>query len=141
MVATPRERKYIVKIEVLARRMAIVESGNNPDAMGDDGRARGRWQLHPPWFAQWYQPELGDTWDQADARALYRYLVDRHHRSASVFEALALFHLGHAPRSHSDYVSAVGYATGYGFSTGELDSPVECGSVQFEDFYGYVSAA
>lgn len=32
---------------------ALCESVDNPEAWGDDGRACGRWQIHPSAYASW----------------------------------------------------------------------------------------
>ena len=133
-----------MRIDLLARCMAHVESDNTAAAQGDDGRAFGRWQMHPAWFAQWYTPQLGDTWDRACARALWRFLRAEAAGGRSVFQALALFHLGHDPRTYQDHVAALAYAARYGFKPGEfaqLDSAVLTDSITFDGFYGYVSAA
>jgi hypothetical protein len=130
-----------MRIDLLARRMAEVESGNNPNATGDDGRARGRWQMHPAWFLEWSVPRLGDTWDEAMARALLRYLRARALDGWSVFQVLGDFHLGHVPKAHADFAAALAYAARYGFSTDQLDSRVTTDNITFDGFYGYVSAA
>ncbi|MCL4532561.1 MAG: hypothetical protein M1582_05140, partial [Actinobacteria bacterium] len=119
---------------------AIVESGNNAAAMGDDGRAAGRWQQHPAWFAQWYPATLGDTWDVAFARAVQRYLRAEAAEGRTVFQALALFHLGHDPRTHGDVVAAMSYAEQY-YPSSRLDEVLGVGNMTFEDFYAYASAA
>lgn len=130
-----------MRIDLLARRMAEVESNNNPDAVGDDGRARGRWQMHPPWFVEWAVPKLGDTWDMAYARALLRYLRAAAAGGWSVFQTLSAFHLGHEPKTHQDFALAMAYAQRYGFSPTQLDSALIGDSIVFDGFYGYVSAA
>ena len=130
-----------MRIDVLARRMAEVESNNNPEAVGDDGRARGRWQMHPAWFIKWAVPQLGDTWDEAMARALLHYLRAQAAAGRSVFLAISAFHLGHDPKSHEDFRLAMAYTDRYGFSSAQLDSAVIGDNIVFDGFYGYVSAA
>ena len=52
------------------RALAIIESGENPLASGDGGRAIGILQQHPSFFVQWYkEPDVTDTWNTAHIKA------------------------------------------------------------------------
>ena len=62
-------------VEQFLQALASVESSNNPQAWGDDGRAMGRWQVHPDrvWSESRLRrvaPNLGETWDSWIGRIL-----------------------------------------------------------------------
>ena len=82
--------------DVLAR----VESDDDPQATGDSGRAYGRWQMHPSFYATWgprpYQFQGRElTWDEAFELALQNFhQMGTITRPDVTFEQLAMaFHL------------------------------------------------
>ena len=64
----------------VVRALAIVESGEQPNAVGDNGQARGLLQLHPSQFRQYYGAsatflaDVHDTWVEADIKCCAAYL-------------------------------------------------------------------
>ena len=84
-----------------ATAIAIVESGNrsNPP-MGDDGRAIGRYQMHPDWVMEWAVrlklfPLLGETWDSFFTRLIQGYYTYHIGQGLTALEAAVSFHVGH----------------------------------------------
>lgn len=79
--------------------LAEVESSNNPEAWGDDGRAMGRCQVHPDalWtYCHRYKvtPQLRETWDHLVRRVLtafYNEWAQAHEPREIAME----WHLGH----------------------------------------------
>lgn len=61
------------------RALAVVESNEDEVLRGDNGKAFGLLQCHPPFIAQYYRPPHGsdDTWTQAQIRAVAAYFADR----------------------------------------------------------------
>lgn len=51
--------------------LAIIESNENPAAVGDGGRAFGLLQQHPAFFTEFYMavPDVADDWPTAQIRA------------------------------------------------------------------------
>jgi hypothetical protein len=75
------------------------ESGGNPLAIGDDGRAWTSIQCHPPWLWQWASalnvpPRLGESWDAWAIRVLWAFAW--HHRAWDPVALAMYFHVGHA---------------------------------------------
>src|SRR5215469_2293966 len=59
------------------RAFAIIESGENPQAVGDGGQAYGLLQYHPATLAHWYaraQMSVSDTWEAASIKACAAFL-------------------------------------------------------------------
>lgn len=76
------------------------ESGDNPNArLGDNGRALGRFQVHPDWV--WtqcrrfgLQPALDETWDSF----ITRLVIEFFNHNVSLMDDLSVamyFHIGH----------------------------------------------
>ena len=80
--------------------LAHTESGDNPNApLGDNGRASGRWQMHPDWFWEWANhynlpPDLNETLDSWFGRIILAFAND-HLRWMEPINAAMYFHLGH----------------------------------------------
>jgi hypothetical protein len=80
--------------------LAHTESKSNPNApLGDDGRALGRWQVHPDWV--WstarrfsLQPLLNESWDRFVERLVTAFYKE-HSQYLSDIEVAMFFHLGH----------------------------------------------
>jgi len=75
------------------------ESDGLTDRWGNDGRAMGRFQVHPSWvwqYAHRYQvvPRLDVTWDQWVAQ-LVGLFFDEYSRSSRPIEVAMHFHRGH----------------------------------------------
>ncbi len=76
-----------------------IESGDNPDSWGDQGRAMGRYQLHPDWLWEWASrlgtaPHLNERWDDWATRIVEAFFV----RWTAVMlpvEVAMFFHEGH----------------------------------------------
>ena len=98
--------------EAFSTAIAIVESGNrsNPP-LGDDGRARGRYQLHPDFYDEWktklnIQVILGETWDSMDTRIVQGYFTLRMGQGMTAVQAAVSFHRGHPCREgDSDWLA------------------------------------
>ena len=79
--------------------LAVVESSNDSEAWGDDGRAMGRWQVHPDrvWSESRLRrvaPNLGETWDSWIGRILTVIFKGLYPVESPV--AIAMYwHLGH----------------------------------------------
>jgi len=64
----------------IVRALAIVESQEQPNAVGDNGQARGLLQIHPAQFRQYYGAsatflaDIHDTWIEADIKCCAAYL-------------------------------------------------------------------
>ena len=86
-----------------AHRIAVVESNNNPNApLGDDGRALGRFQVHPDWLFDWstnyhITPHLMETWDSFVIRVVEAFYQS--HTTMMDVEIAMYFHLGHPCKS------------------------------------------
>jgi hypothetical protein len=71
------------------RAHAMIESQEDPNAIGDDGQARGLLQLHPANFQIWYGRALAfpsnttDTWIEADLKTCASF-YDVHNRMPGV---------------------------------------------------------
>lgn len=65
--------------EQFAQALALTESNDNPNApLGDDGRAAGRWQMHPSFYEEWTTPIPHGTepsWDTQFRNALFRFYM------------------------------------------------------------------
>jgi hypothetical protein len=80
--------------------LAITESGDNPEAWGDQGLAMGAWQVHPAWL--WDQirsfqikPAVRSSWNSW----VETYIEAFFHKYADLgtpTEIAMHFHLGHA---------------------------------------------
>jgi hypothetical protein len=87
-----------------AHAIAIVESGDrsNPP-MGDDGRARGRYQMHPDFYEEWklnlnIHAQLSETWDSLDTRIVQGYFTFRTGQGLTPVQAAVSYHRGHICR-------------------------------------------
>jgi len=79
--------------------LAVVESSNNDHAWGDDGRALGRWQVHPDrlWsemHRHTITPQLGETWDHLVWRVLLAIFFEFTGKYCAVWIAM-YWHVGH----------------------------------------------
>ena len=79
--------------------LAMTESGEDAKAWGDNGRAVGRFQVHPDWLWTWakhygLQPNLDETWDSFITRVVIAFATD-HLSYLSQVEVAMYFHLGH----------------------------------------------
>lgn len=84
-----------------AKAVALVESDDrsNPP-MGDDGRALGRYQMHPDFVAEWavklkVTPTLGETWDSYFGRLIQQYFSFRTGQGLTAVQAAVSYHRGH----------------------------------------------
>jgi hypothetical protein len=88
-------------VDNFLHKLALTESTDNPDApLGDDGRALGRYQVHPDWLDCWskhYQLPcaLSETWDSWVARIVGAFYRDHSARGYSDVEVAMYYHLGH----------------------------------------------
>lgn len=87
-----------------AKAIAVVESGDrsNPP-LGDDGRALGRYQMHPDWLWEWATnlktvPALSETWDAYFTRLIQQYFGYRTGQGLTAIQAAVSFHVGHIVR-------------------------------------------
>ena len=95
-----------------AHAIAIIESGDrsNPP-MGDDGRARGRYQVHPDFYEEWMtrlnlHAQLGETWDGLDSRIVQGYFTFRTGMGLTPVQAAVSYHRGHICREgDSDWLA------------------------------------
>jgi hypothetical protein len=71
------------------RAFAIIESGENPYKVGDDGCAYGLLQMHAATFKRYYgslmrfAPNVADSWSTAQIKACAAYLASHGWRGAS----------------------------------------------------------
>lgn len=65
------------------------------NVVGDMGRAFGVLQEHPEFFAQWYVPVVGDTWEVAQIRAALRMF--KHYCTPGVLRAVRRMYSATAP--------------------------------------------
>lgn len=80
--------------------LAMTESHDNPNAqLGDNGRALGRFQVHPDWV--WtqckrfgIQPTLNETWDSFITRLVTAF-YNHYAISMSPVDIAMYFHIGH----------------------------------------------
>ena len=55
--------------------LAIIESNETSNLVGDGGRAFGILQQHPAFISQWYRNiDVSDTWDRAQIKAAASFL-------------------------------------------------------------------
>ena len=79
------------------------ESNNDPNvALGDGGRALGRFQVHPDWawgYARRFgvQPALNETWDSFITRIVVAF-YDHFCGGMPALEVAMYFHVGHPVR-------------------------------------------
>jgi hypothetical protein len=71
----------------------IIESQENPAAVGDGGRALGLGQMHPAFFCQYYFPKVGDTWEMAWVRTAGAFF-DRWYAHLGLDKAVMGYNLG-----------------------------------------------
>lgn len=86
-------------VDQFLKALAVVESGDNPEAWGDTGQAMGRWQVHPSrlWsemHAHTIAPLVNETWDQLVARVLRVLFADPRYAVDPV-EVAMYWHVGH----------------------------------------------
>jgi hypothetical protein len=87
-----------------AKAIAIVESGDRSNPlMGDGGRARGRYQMHPDFYDEWklnlnIHAQLGETWDSQDTRIAIAYFTFRTGQGLTAIQAAVSYHRGHIVR-------------------------------------------
>lgn len=98
-----------------ATAIGIVESNGNPNSpLGDDGRALGRFQVHPDELWGWatrltLYPHLSETWDSFVDRVVQRFYTFHVAQSLTPVQIAMCWHLGHISReSDPDWDS--GYA-------------------------------
>jgi hypothetical protein len=98
-----------VTAEQFIAALAGTESSNDPNApLGDDGRALGRFQVHPDWVCTYAllfsrRPLLNETWD-AWITALVRLFFQRYSPKNTAVQVAMWFHLGHfATEESSDW--------------------------------------
>lgn len=73
--------------------LALIESNENPAAIGDDGRAFGILQTHPDFYDDWCCAQIGDDWPTAQIRAVGRFLAS-YEPIIGLDLAVQAFHLG-----------------------------------------------
>ena len=86
-------------VDQFLKALAVVESSDDPEAWGDDGRAMGRWQVHPDRLFHEVSHNLiftkvGESWDQLVARVL-RTIWDFYAYRVSQGEIAMYWHVGH----------------------------------------------
>lgn len=94
-----------LRFDQFAAVIAEIESGNNPQAWGDAGRAMGRYQQHPAFVAQWHPSSewtLGMTWDVVCLGALMRFYTRAVADGVSDTEAAQNYHLHGQPTGGND---------------------------------------
>lgn len=85
--------------------IAEIESGNNPQAWGDAGRACGRYQQHPAFVAEWAPSDkwvLGMTWDAVFHSALRAFYAKAVADGVSDIEAAQGYNQHGQPRDPGD---------------------------------------
>ena len=87
-----------------AKAIAVVESGDrsNPP-LGDDGRALGRYQMHPDSSGSGRRISkqclrLSETWDAYFTRLIQQYFGYRTGQGLTAIQAAVSFHVGHIVR-------------------------------------------
>lgn len=82
--------------EKFAHALALTETLNNPQAFGDDGRAYGRWQMHPAFVAEWAPTErdVNETWDGLFRDTLENFYLKRTRAGVPLHILVMEFHLG-----------------------------------------------
>lgn len=82
--------------ERFAHALAMTESHDKPEAIGDDGLAFGRWQMHPAWLDEWWPDGLGVdwSWDRLFREGLKRFYDSRMLPGVSLIDVVMMFHLG-----------------------------------------------
>lgn len=98
----------MITSEQFASVLAEVESRGNWQAWGDEGRAMGRWQVHPDWLWGWskryqLQPVLDETWDSFVMRVVVAFARDHLLSGMSPVSVAMYFHLGHEGDYDRDY--------------------------------------
>lgn len=95
-------------LERFVHALAMTESGNNTNApLGDNGRAMGRFQVHPDWvftFSSAYHlsPMLGETWDSFITRIVRAFYQEHVIKYGMTAEEIAMaFHIGHIVKADS----------------------------------------
>lgn len=91
-----------------AKAIAIVESSDrsNPP-LSDDGRARGRYGMHPDFYEEWklklnIHAQLSETWDSLDTRIVMGYFTFRMGMGLTAVQAAVSYHVGHIVREGDD---------------------------------------
>ncbi len=90
--------------ETFATILGLVESDGNPNALlGDDGRAAGRFQIHPDFLWEWanrlkLQPKLNERWDSFYSRLVQAFFTFPFHLKLLPVEVAMTFHKGHIVR-------------------------------------------
>ncbi len=90
--------------ETFATILGLVESDGNLNApLGDDGRAAGRFQIHPDFLWEWafrlkVQPKLNERWDSFYSRLVQAFFTFPFHLKLLPVEVAMTFHMGHIVR-------------------------------------------
>ena len=78
--------------------------------IGDDGRALGPGQMHPPFFWEFAPPpKLGETWEQWFVETALAFLADPRWRGDDSEQLAIRYHLGHYPIGAGEAVDAAKY--------------------------------
>jgi hypothetical protein len=89
-----------------AQVIAEIESGGDPEAWGDHGRAMGAYQVRPAWLWEWAHtlgvaPPVGVDWDDWVRTVVEAFAGEMIQRTTPVRLAM-YFHLGHPAIEQSD---------------------------------------
>lgn len=91
-------------IDELLDAIALVESNNRANAVGDGGSAVGAYQIRPIFLRDinrilgWEKYELDDRWDRQKSRAMARVYLDHYGRGRTLIEMARQYNGG--PRGH-----------------------------------------
>lgn len=90
-----------------ATAIGIVESNGDSDVpLGDDGRALGRWQIHPDEMWTWAKrltlaPQVNETWDSFVGRLIKGFYSFHTVQTLTDVQIAMTWHLGHISREDS----------------------------------------
>ena len=90
-----------------ATAIGLVESNGNPNSkLGDDGRALGRFQVHPDECWGWAKrlslaPQLSETWDSFVERIVEGFYSFHTDQGLTAIQTAMTWHIGHIVREES----------------------------------------
>jgi hypothetical protein len=81
--------------EKWAKALALTESNDNPHAWGDNGKACGRWQMHPDFVDGWLptNENVAESWDDLFHDTLLNFYNNRIQAGVEPHKVAMEFHL------------------------------------------------
>jgi hypothetical protein len=79
--------------------------GHDYRVRGAQFMALGRWQMHPAWFLEWYDPAISVSWswDEAFRAALQKFWTAMQKLKLQPHHAAMAFHLGMSAYQRGDW--------------------------------------